>query len=287
MDSIKTLHLAAADGTPLVGTLYGPPKDPRSAVLIGAALGVGQRFYASFAQWLAQQGYMVMTFDLRGIGTSLAPGQSLRTVQGDMLTWAQQDFAAAVHALTAQSGHAQVTVIGHSLGAHHPAMTNAETQARIAKVLSVAAGSGYWRDWAAPSRKLAPLMLHLAVPLLTPLFGYFPGKRLGMLGDLPRDMMRQLTRWYRHPQFAWGVEPDLLLPTLANARFRVHAISFTDDEAMTLDCTRKLLAAMPNAPSTLEVITPQSMGVQRIGHLGAFRKDQAAVLWPHLEQLLA
>jgi predicted alpha/beta hydrolase len=236
---------------------------------------------------LAQQGHVVMTFDLRGIGASLAPGQHLRNVRGNMLTWAQQDFSAAVHTLSEQQGQAQVTVIGHSLGAHHPAMTLPGTQARIAKVLSVAAGSGYWRDWAAPSRRLAPLMLHLAVPLLTPLFGYFPGKRLGMVGDLPGDVMRQLTRWYRHPQFAWGAEPDLLLPALSNARFPVHAISFADDEAMTLECTRKLLAALPNAASTLEVITPQAMGTQRIGHLGAFRKDQAAMLWPHLEQLLA
>jgi predicted alpha/beta hydrolase len=284
---MQTLRFSATDGTPLVATLFKPAQKARSAVLIGAALGVNQRFYAAFALWLAQQGHMVMTFDLRGIGASLAPGQHLRNVQGNMLTWAQQDFSAAVRTLAEQSGQAQVTVIGHSLGAHHPAMTLPETQARIAKVLAVAAGSGYWRDWAPPSRRLAPLMLHLAVPLLTPLFGYFPGKRLSMVGDLPGGVMRQLTRWYRHPQFAWGADPDLLLPALTNARFPVHAISFTDDEAITLECTRKLLAALPNATSNLEVINPQAMGAQRIGHLGAFRKNHATVLWPHLEQRLA
>ena len=33
--------------------------------------------------------------------------------------------------------------------------------------------------------------------------------------------------------------------------------------------------------------TLQAMGVKRIGHLGAFRKDQATTLWPHLERLIA
>jgi predicted alpha/beta hydrolase len=90
-------------------------------------------------------------------------------------------------------------------------------------------------------------MLHLAAPVLTPLLGYFPGKALRMVGDLPAPAMRQWTRWCRHPGFAWGAEPDLVMPALQSARFRIEAFSFTDDDAMTEGCTRKLLAAMPNA----------------------------------------
>jgi len=82
---------------------------------------------------------------------------SLRGLDADMLTWARQDFPAAVQALSDRAGGEPVVLIGHSLGAHHAAMTDAATQARIDTVVSVAAGSGYWRDWAAPSRRLAPL----------------------------------------------------------------------------------------------------------------------------------
>ena len=130
-------------------------------------------------------------------------------------------------------------------------------------------------------------MLHLAGPLLTPVWGYFPGKRLGMVGDLPAGVMRQWSRWCRHPQFAWGAEPDKLRGVLQAARYPIHALSFADDEAMTLDCTRKLLAATPHAASTLEVIDPASMGVQRIGHIGAFRKEMEQQLWPHMARCVA
>jgi predicted alpha/beta hydrolase len=228
-----------------------------------------------------------MTFDVRGLGASLPPGTSVRSVQGDMLTWAQQDFATAVDTLCKHTGAAQVNVIGHSLGSHHPAICLPHTQGQIAKLVSVAAGSGYWRDWAPPSRKLAPLLLHVAAPLLTPLFGYFPGKRLGMVGDIPKGMITQWTGWCRHPGFAWGKQPELIRPLMQAARYPISAVSFSDDEAMSVTATEKYLAALANAPSTLEVLTPAKMGVKRIGHLGAFRKEMQSSVWPHLARLLS
>lgn len=275
-----------ADGIDLHGKVYAPQGHHRRAVLVSGGLGIPQRFYAPFASWLAQRGHLVLTFDLRGMGASRSPEhrRSLRSLDADMLTWARQDFPAAVRTLLDKTGGESAALIGHSLGVHHAAMTDADTQARIDTVVSVAAGSGYWRDWAAPSRRLAPLMLHLAAPVLTPLFGYFPGKVLRMVGDLPGPAMRQWARWCRHPGFAWGAEPDLIQPSLQSARFRIEAFSFTDDDAMTENCTRKLLDAMPRAQSNLHVIEPQALGLSAIGHVGAFRPQASHALWPLLEQ---
>lgn len=202
-------EFTAADGTPLSGTLYEPPGRPDHHVLLAGAMGIDQRFYRGFANWLAQRGSRVMTFDLRGIGASRHPRfrRSLRGLEADMLTWSRQDFGAAVAHLANTSPGGRVALIGHSLGVHHAAMTDPSTQKQISRVVCVAAGSGYWRDWAPPQRRRAPLMLHLAGPLLVPLFGYFPGKRLGMLGDLPAGVVRQWSRWCRHPDFAWGAQP--------------------------------------------------------------------------------
>lgn len=279
------LTLRTADGTALAAMRFDPPATARGAVLIAGALAVPQRFYAPFAAWLAQQGWRVMTFDPRGIGASRTG--PLRRVRADMLVWARQDFGAAVAALCGDADAPQVAVVGHSLGAHHAGMTDAPTQARIGGLLSVAAGAGYWRDWAAPSRRGAPWMLHAAGPLLTPLFGYFPGRRLGMVGDLPAGVMRQWSRWCRHPDFAWGVEPDAVLPALHHARFPVHALGFTDDEAMTEVCTRRLFAQFTNAPVRVEMLAPAQAGVPRIGHLGAFRREMQGPLWPRLAERLS
>lgn len=284
-----TLALHAADGTPLQAHLYRPLAGGGRPVLISGGLGIPQRFYAPFARWLAGRGHLAMTFDLRGMGESRRPEhrRSLRGLQADMLTWARQDFAAAVAHLHGRAGGAPLAVVGHSLGMHHAAMTDAATQARIDQVVSVAAGSGYWRDWSAPSRRLAPLMLHLAVPLLTPLLGYFPGKALRMVGDLPGPAARQWTRWCRHPGFAWGAQPELVGPSLQSARFRVEAFSFTDDDAMSETCTRKLMAALPNAQVSIRVVAPADVGLKSIGHVGAFRTSAAEHLWPLMVDSLA
>ncbi|WP_161776190.1 alpha/beta hydrolase family protein [Polycyclovorans algicola] len=279
----QALAIRADDGEVLQATLFESPTQSRSPVLIASALGTTQHFYAPFASWMAERGHTVMTFDLRGIGASRREEhrRSLRGLDVNMLTWARVDFASAVRTLCAHTAQQRVTLVGHSLGVHNAAMTNGETQSCLEKVISVAAGSGYWRDWATPSRRKAPLMLHLAGPLLTPLFGYFPGRRLGMVADLPAPVMHQWTRWCRHPGFAWGSEPQEVIPSLQSARFRIEAFSFTDDDAMTESCTQKLLDAMPNAPSTLRVLAPSDVGLTAIGHVGAFRRN-AASLWPHL-----
>ena len=284
----EPVELRTADGTPLQGVVYTPQGRRRRAVLVSGGLGIPQRFYAPFSTWLAERGHLVLTFDLRGMGASRRPEhrRSLRGLDADMLTWARQDFPAAVQALSDRAGGDSIALIGHSLGAHHAAMTDALTQARIDTVVSVAAGAGYWRDWAAPSRRLAPLMLHLAAPLLTPVLGYFPGKALRMVGDLPGPAMRQWTRWCRHPEFAWGAEPELVQPSLQSARFRIEAFSFTDDDAMTETCTRKLLGVLPHARSRLHVIEPGVLGLPAIGHVGAFRRQAEAALWPLIEEAM-
>jgi predicted alpha/beta hydrolase len=280
--------LTASDGTALQARIFEPVGPLRKPVLMAGGLGIAQRFYAPFSAWLAARGHCVMTFDVRGMGMSRQPGRgrALRGLNADMLTWARLDFAAAVRALSNHCGGEPVALVGHSLGLHHAAMAAPATQDRLCIAVSVAAGSGYWRDWAAPSRRKAPLMLHLAGPLLIPLLGYFPGRRLGMVGDLPGPAARQWMRWCRHPEFAWGAQPDLVLPSLQSARFAIQAFSFTDDDAMTEACTRKLLAAMPHASSELHVVSPADVGMQSIGHVGAFRRSAESLLWPRMELAL-
>lgn len=288
MSSAYPSIIHAADGVALATTWYEPVGATRGGVLVAGGLGIRQRFYAPFAQWLCARGWRVLTFDLRGMGDSRASEhrRSLRGLNADMLTWARQDFAAAVQHLSQRQQGEAIALVGHSLGLHHAGMTTAAAQDCIAVAVSVAAGSGYWRDWATPSRRKAPLMLHLAGPLLTTLLGWFPGRRLRMVGDLPGPAMRQWTRWCRHPQFAWGAEPHEVLPGLHRARFAIHAFSFTDDDAMTEACTRKLLAAFAQAPSTLQVLRPAEVGLPSIGHVGAFRPEAAGNLWPRFEALI-
>lgn len=66
----EALTIDNGNGHLLSSCWYRPAGMPRGAVLIAPAMGVKQRFYADFASWLAEQGFLVVTFDYLGMGQS-------------------------------------------------------------------------------------------------------------------------------------------------------------------------------------------------------------------------
>ena len=174
-------------------------------VLIAGAMGVKQDYYAEFAQWLAARGYAALSFDYRGMGESLPAGRSLRGFRADLFDWAR-DIDAAIDALLARHPGAPLYVVGHSLGAQLPGLLRHRD--RIAGLVSVAAGSGYWRDNAPQLKRIVLYFWHVLVPLGVAIAGYFPGKRIGKVGDLPRGVVLQWRRWCMHPRYHVGAEGE-------------------------------------------------------------------------------
>lgn len=274
--------IVTADGTPLAARIFQAAAAPRGAVLIVPAMGVPQSYYRAFAAWLADQGFVCATFDYRGMGESRRG--SLRGLRADILTWARQDCAAMVDALSARAPDAPLYWIGHSLGGQIlPFLPNRE---RVARMITVGTGSGYWRENARPLKPLAWLLWHVIVPLVVPLFGYFPGARLRMVGDLPRGVIEQWRRWCLDPEYAAGAE-DGARRQYAAVRTPIVSLSFTDDEFMSARNTESIHGFYVNAPRRMKRLAPAEAGVPRIGHFGFFRAGFARVWSAHLLPELA
>jgi predicted alpha/beta hydrolase len=271
-------------GVALAGRYYAPQSVVKAVVLIAGAMGVKQDYYAEFAQWLAAQGYAALSFDYRGLGESLPTGRSLRGFRADLFDWAR-DIDAAIDALVARHPDAPLCVVGHSLGAQLPGLLRHRD--RIAGLVSVAAGSGYWRDNAPQLKRMVLYFWHVLVPLSVAIAGYFPGKRIGKVGDLPRGVVLQWRRWCLNPRYHVGAEGEGVRRQFAGARFPIVALSITDDELMTERGTRVLIDCYENAPRQLQRIAPGDVGARRIGHFGFFRPQFEPTLWRRLEQLLS
>lgn len=280
---MEPLALPTPDGARLAARLYRPPGSHRAAVLIAPAMGVRQEFYRPFAVWLAQQGFVVLSFDYRGHGDSRPRGVSLRRVKADLFDWAR-DTDAAIEALAAQAGDVPLYIVGHSLGAQLPGLL--AQRDRIHGLVSVAAGSGYWRDNAPQLRRYVLYFWHVAVPIATALFGYFPGRRLGKVGDLPKGVVLQWRRWCMNPRYHVGAEGELVRRQFESVRFPVVALSISDDEMMTERGTQVLVDCYANAPRRVERIAPADVSARRIGHFGFFREQFASTLWQRTVQLL-
>lgn len=276
-------QMMPVDGAaPLALRVYEPEGAARASVVIGGAMGVRQSFYEPFARWLAQQGFRVTTFDYRGHGDSLHG--PLRAVRANLFDWAQ-DYEAVITAAKAALPAQPLYLLGHSLGAQLPGLLRRPEQ--VAGLLSVAAGSGYWRDNAPRLQPMLPYFWWVLVPLATRLCGYFPGRRLKKVGDLPAGVMLQWRRWCLNPRYSVGAEGAAVAQSYGAVRFPVLALSIADDELMTLRGTQHLIDLYANAERRVERVRPRDWQVRRIGHFGFFRAQFQASLWPRAAAALA
>lgn len=267
------VELRANDDFSLAASLY-PAADAIGAVLIVPAMGVPQRFYAPLATFLAGRGFTTLTFDFRGIGGS--KHGSLAELDTDIIAWAERDTAAALELVAAKAPRLPVTWLGHSLGGQIvPFVPN---HAIADKIVTVATGSGYWRENAWATRRKVWLFWFGAVPIATPLFGYFPGKKLGMVGDLPRGVIRQWRRWCLDRDYAAGAEGPRVRAMYAGVKTPITSLSFTDDEMMSATNVARIHELYASAPKAMHRFEPSELGVPRVGHFGFFKPNMSA-LW--------
>ena len=269
----EKVKLSAHDGHALAGYRYRPSGTPKASVVFGPAMAVPQAFYGAFASHLASRGYEVWTFDYRGTGESLQG--SMRGVKADLSDWLKLDYDAVVAAAAANGR--PLYLLGHSLGGQVAPLLPSRDQ--VAGLVNIAVGSGSLRHNIPSLRRKAPLMWYVMAPLLCPLFGYFPGAKIGVVGDLPTGAMFQWRRWCLTPDYILSGEPGAR-EAYASADYPVLALTFADDELLLEEGSRMLHDAYLKRTADYRVIHANEHGQKRIGHFGFFKPPSQATLWP-------
>ncbi|MCH7341819.1 alpha/beta fold hydrolase [Pelomonas sp. CA6] len=287
------IQFQAADGFVLTGHLYGNAETARAGLLIAPAMGVEQRYYAEFGRWMAAQGWLVLCFDYRGMGASRPDGlrQSLKGLDADIHVWAERDAAAALDELSRRLAEADagrderpIHWLGHSLGGQILGML--PNRHRVSRAVTVGCGSGYWRENSAHLKRYVWWLWYVVVPLALPLFGYFPGRRLRKVGDLPRGVMAQWRRWCLDRDYMMGEGGAPLRAQYAALTLPMLSLSFTDDEFMSRRNTESLHGFYAGAQREMRRVAPQQIGERRIGHFGFFRARFQHSLWPQVSAWL-
>lgn len=275
-------RITADDGHPLRATWYRPDHAPRGAVLVAPAMATRPSFYAAFAAALADQGFLVLTFGYRGTEPHADP----RRIQADILTWAS-DAAAALEALHAEldrtGSDVPITWLGHSLGGQILGFVDHSV---AQKLILVATGHGYWRHNPPWLRRWVRLFWHAVAPLSVRIAGYYPGRRLRFLDDLPAGVMMQWRRWCLHPGY-WAADVPDIRDRHAQIEAPVTAVHLTDDEIITRAGIEALLAQFTSTSTDLTVLSPDDIGASKVGHHGLFRAEHARAWSRHLFPLVA
>ena len=272
--SAQDIHLRAADGYTLAATVY--PAASEQWIVFGSATAVPRGFYRRFAEYAQGRGINVITTDYRGIGGS-APKQ-LRGFMPDYADWARLDLAAAVdHA--AQRGRAWL--VGHSFAGHAIGLLPKPSVLQAAYVCAAGAG---WHGWMpAAARPRVWLMWNVISPVATRVWGYQPNRRMGLGEDLPLSVYRQWRRWCQYPHYFFD-DPTAreLVRGFAEVTIPIAAANALDDDWAMPASRDAFFKGYPAAKVDRLDFTPASLGVPAVGHMGYFRKDVGATLWPKM-----
>lgn len=270
--------LVCADGVRLGGHVWrvrGGAAGAAGLVIVNPATGVLARYYHRYARFLAGHGFDVLTYDYRGIG--LSRPERLRGCFYRWRDWGERDFEAALGFAKARA-QGPVQVVGHSIGGFLPGLAGGG--AGMARMLTVGAQYAWWGDYA-PRRRLGlVLKWHVAMPLATAACGYFPGRRLGWLEDLPAGVALDWS--FRGPRFERSHPPAeraQAVARMAAVTAPILAVAVSDDELGTLPALRRTLAYYRGAPRTLVQLHPGDYGRASIGHFALFHDSHAQGFW--------
>jgi predicted alpha/beta hydrolase len=281
----ETMTLLATDGCPIKGFFWRHPRSShpaRPVVIINPATSVRCKYYFRFAFFLFEHDFDVITYDYRGIGESRP--STLRGFDACWIDWGRLDFEAVLQHAERSYSSQPILVVAHSIGGF--LLGFAQSNRLIRRVFTVGAQYAYWGDYAAGVKLRMVLKWHVVMPLITLVWGYFPGKMIGWLEDTPSGVVwdwvfsrkrfedaRRGRSFARYPDRRWLVRQfeTVTAPTVA--------VSLTDDEFGTVSAVERLLEYFTQSATTHIRISPQSIGEPAIGHFGFFHSRFKEKLW--------
>jgi predicted alpha/beta hydrolase len=278
----RDTKIPARDGYLLAATVFEPEDTPLLCILIDSAAAVPRHIYGKFASYLSTRGFLVVTFDYRGVGESRPP--SLRRFMAKMRDWAEIDTAGVIDYARSNWPHLSLAFIGHSFGGQ--ALGLLPNNKEISAAYLIAANAGTWRLIKIPERYRIYLLFGFILPAITAVVGYVPARRLGLGQDIPRGVLTEWAGWILNRHYFFD---DVTLQSLANfPKFtgRLRVIGFTDDPWATEASIDLLMSGFVNVRPERRQIAPGDVGRRSVGHFGFFLPESQDLLWRDAAQWL-
>ncbi len=271
---MKKIRIVTEDGFQLSATLFESDTQTKELVIIGPATGAPQSYYRPFAKYVKdEKGMNSLIFDYRGVGESL--DTSIEKSDASMNDWGTKDLKAIIN--WAYDHGYRIYLIGHSITGQLLPLTESADKIGAAYFVASQTTSSYF--WEGKYRLLVLMFWRVIVPLLTKIYGYFPGWGMGSKISLPKGVVEDWRKWGLHKDGVIQGEPRRqdLYSRVTNY---IHFLSMADDHLFAPRlATEQLMRRYFGARSTFEMIYPEDLSVKEIGHFGFFRNRFRESLW--------
>lgn len=279
---MKEQVLKTLDNVSLSVKVFEPSESNGKLVLINSATGVKQQIYFSFAKFLAANGFIVITYDYRGIGESKP--LKMRGFEASMRVWGTVDYKTVTNFIQQEYSHTIKFCLGHSVGALILGMN--EDSKIFKKFIFVATQDAYIGNLTPKVAIAGALGFGIALPVMTELFGYFPANRFGLGESLPKGVAydwqtlilnkKSTSKLYEKNKVDFSKQ-------LSQETFVIHA---EDDDWVTEKGMHHLLqTSYPNLSSTYREVKVSESEKNEIGHINFFRSFNKKLWNIILEQL--
>ncbi|HEY6502762.1 MAG TPA: alpha/beta fold hydrolase [Chitinophagaceae bacterium] len=273
-----TIEIRTKDASKISLGIYQPEENIGKVMIIAPTGGETKELYDPLACFFRQQGFTVITFDYRGMGSS-GPEQ-LKGYKASMQQWAVQDIDAVILYAKKQYPNQEIVYLGHCIGGEIVGLAQASQY--INRLVLVNSALSCKKLWPLKYRFRIATM-KTVVKLLNNWFGYFPGKKIGYEADIPGGVIYEWSNWCSNANGLFDKFPDnnyrkLQVPLLA--------ISFSDNWNTPPKAVKELLNRFANSVVTWHHIRPGEIGAKKIGHSGFFDPQKGTTLWIKMMQWL-
>lgn len=270
------LNIKTPLGHQLGLTIFKPKTSINKSIIISSATGVLQHYYFKFSTYFSELGYTVYTFDYSGIGKSNISTTDLKENKIDLKAWGENDQASVIAYAKSENPKHKTMLITHSIGGQLLAFN--KNQSQLDAIITVASQSGYWKHFKGLERFKMFMFWHVLIPALTPLFGYFPAKKIGLFENLPKEMAYQWQRWGKQKDYMFS-EFNFEELQFKNFQNNLLALSFPKDAFASKSSVDWLAKQFINANIDRRHIIPEELGITNVGHFGFFRSQFKDSLW--------
>lgn len=272
----RSLELTCSDGYKLDAIIYEPDETASGIIIFQGGTAIRKEFYTNFCRFLAANGFIVLSYDYRGVGGSR--GKSLRGMPASLMDWGQLDMKAAISYAIDNHSQLPCILIGHSIGTQ--LIGFAENNNHLRAVIGIGSSTGTWWKMKRGFSVSAFLLWYVINPVLTPLFGYAPLKRLRIMEDLPRNVINQWSKWCRS-EFYFGDHLGRSIPHESFHALRVPFIVhyFKDDPIATDKTVTDLMALYRGTRTRMIKHRAKDYQAKKVGHFKIFSRRFENSFW--------
>ena len=262
-------------------TKFTSSMQKNKSIVISSATGVLQKYYKKISEHFASLGFTVYTFDYSGIGKSGSEIKNLKKNKSTLVEWGSIDQAALIKFAKEESPLNEIILITHSVGGQVLGFN--PNYHLINKVITVASQSGYWKHFKGFHKPKMWLFWNVLTPILTPIFGYFPAKKLGLFENLPKGVVYDWRKWGKHKNYMMGYHS--INETYYN-QFKIPmlVLSFPRDSYAPKKTVDWLSNLFTNATVDRRHLIPNELKIEEIGHFGFFREKFSTSLWKMVDE---